>query len=205
MRLNEPAPDRAAPRPDGRVQRTVATRRGILDATRALLLAGVAEPVAREIAEAAGITPRTLFRHFDDMDALYATLVREAEEQAIAVMNEPFETASGGWEAGLDLIIERRARVFESLLPLYASRIWGRDAAAGRPAPRPSNARMRQRLLEVLPAEMRTDAPLFEAINATLGLEFWVSLRRTQQLDLPAARAAVRCALERLTGARLAS
>jgi AcrR family transcriptional regulator len=185
------------------MQRTVATRRSILEATRALLLAGVAEPVAREIAETAGITPRTLFRHFDDMDALYAALVRAAEEQAIAIMNEPFEAASGSWEAGLDLIIERRARVFESLLPLYASRIWGREAAVGGSAPRPAHARMRQRLLEVLPEEMRSDAPLFEAVNATLGLEFWFSLRQTQQLDLPAARAAVRCAVERLTGARL--
>ena len=55
---------------DGRFRRTESTRQNILNVSRELILAGNLEPTARDIADTAGITTRTLFRHFPDMQAL---------------------------------------------------------------------------------------------------------------------------------------
>ena len=75
---------------DGRVERTAATRRNILTVTRELILEGVLAPTAREIADKAGITTRTLFRHFPDMASLHRDFIEEANAGAASVMDEPF-------------------------------------------------------------------------------------------------------------------
>lgn len=187
---------------DGRLLRTVATRARILAAARALLLEGIDEPVARQIAERAGVTPRTLFRHFSDMDALFGALVREAEATALEVMNEPFTGDSDDPATGLELIIDRRVRVYESLLPLYVSRIWQRhEGVQTRKERATTGARRRRRLLEILPEHIRQDASRFAAMDAVLGIEYWSSLRRSQQLDVDQARDALRCAVRALAGA----
>ena len=105
---------------DGRLARTQATRLEILAATRRLILSGESEPTAKQIALSAGITTRTLFRHFPDMNTLYRSFVEAAEAGATQVMDEPFpqdiqEAAQGGWLELLAVVCDRRARVYESL------------------------------------------------------------------------------------------
>ena len=75
---------------DGRRQRTEATRRNILTAARALILEGDFDPTAEAIAARAGTTRRTLFRHFPDMRTLHREIIRDAQDYAQAVMDEPF-------------------------------------------------------------------------------------------------------------------
>ena len=112
---------------DGRAARKAATNERILLATRQLIIDGVLEPTAREIAAEAGTTTRTLFRHFADMDALYVTLIEDARTKAAAVMDEPFDVDGvSTWQEQLQRVIDRRVRIFESLLPLYVSSIWSR-------------------------------------------------------------------------------
>ena len=181
--------------------RTQDTRRRIMDATRTLLMERPDLPVAREIATDAGVTTRTLFRHFPDMDALFEALVGDADAEANAVMSEPFEDAGDDLAATLEQIIDRRVRVFESLLPLVVSRVWQRsEAHRSTRARRAAQRRRRQRLEQILPAACRADGARFEAIDAVLGIEFWMSLRHTQLLDVAQARAALRCAARRLLG-----
>ena len=112
---------------DGRVERTVATRRRILSVTRELILGGTIDPTAVEIAETAGITTRTLFRHFPDMQTLHSSFIEAVEASASSVMDEPFpEGTPDQWPQLLTVVIDRRVRVYESLLPLYISTIWSR-------------------------------------------------------------------------------
>ena len=67
----------------------------------------------------AGITTRTLFRHFTDMDSLHRSLIEDAQAQASAVMDEPFPMQAGSsWQDQITKVIDRRVQVYESLLPL---------------------------------------------------------------------------------------
>lgn len=189
-------------RPDGRLERTTATRRRILDAARDLLIKGVAQPTAKEIADAASITTRTLFRHFNDMESLFQTLVEDAEREVMAVRDEAFakDQREAGAQEMLETIIDRRCRVYETLLPLYVSRIWASHRAS-----LPGNHRKdwlergRTRLRQALPDAITKDETLFEAIDATLGIEYWVSLRRDQRLSARRARAVLERAVHQLT------
>lgn len=187
---------------DGRVERSVATRRRILDATRALLISGITEPTASRIADRAGITTRTLFRHFEDMASLSATLVREAQAGAQAVMDEPFhgDPEQNDWHDLLEQIIERRVRVYESLLPLYVSSAWlGNTSDTIKVIQREGIKRRRRRLQDVLPEQVAADQELFEALDATLSIEFWLSLRKGQNLGVDRATGVVRRAVHQLS------
>ena len=114
---------------DGRRERTEVTRRRILDATRELILSGSFDPTAQAVAARAGITTRTLFRHFADMRTLHREIILDAQRYAHAVMDEPFPGEPGSenrWPALLQAVIERRVRIYEYLFPLHISAIYQR-------------------------------------------------------------------------------
>lgn len=190
---------------DGRVERTAATRQKILSVTRELILEGTIHPTAREIAFGAGITTRTLFRHFPDMDSLHRSFIEDTEARASLVMDEPFpegtsENKEDHWRELLNVVIDRRARVYESLLPLYISTIWSRyRAAVPDSLQRQGVVRRRKRLKDVLPDGIMGDPVLFEALDGLLSIEYWISLRRDQRLSVAKAARVVRVAVEKLT------
>ena len=192
----------AAEKVDGRVERTAATRREILNATRGLILGGTHDPTAREIADSAGITPRTLFRHFPDMESLHRSLIADAEGKAAAVMDEPFSVqADDGWQEQMQQVIDRRVRVYESLLPLYISTIWSRYRASGSDSTqRRGIARRRKRLMDILPDEITRDRTLFEAVDGVMSIEYWASLRRDQRLSVSKSTRVLRLAIGKLVG-----
>ncbi len=186
---------------DGRVERTVATRRRILSVTRELILGGTIDPTAVEIAETAGITTRTLFRHFPDMQTLHSSFIEAVEASASSVMDEPFpEGTPDQWPQLLTVVIDRRVRVYESLLPLYISTIWSRYRATRSDALHFRGIeRRRNRLKKILPEPIADDPILFEVLDGVLSIEYWISLRRDQRLSVDSAARVVAVAVEKLT------
>ena len=70
---------------DGRIARSERTREAIAEALLKLLDEGVLRPRAQEIAKRADVAVRTVFQHFDDMEGLYAEILRRQFERI-----EPF-------------------------------------------------------------------------------------------------------------------
>ncbi len=85
---------------DGRRQRGARNRQAIIDATLAIIAEGCLAPTAQLISERAGITIRSLFRHFLDMETLFAATNTEVRKRAAG-------TFSRGVPAGS---LEERAR-----------------------------------------------------------------------------------------------
>lgn len=69
---------------DGRTLRSSRTRVAIVSAHRQLLLRGELSPTTGRIAEAAGISPRTLFLHFNDLESLFAATADSVIEDVLA-------------------------------------------------------------------------------------------------------------------------
>ena len=67
--MSTPSSRRGPPR-DGRALRSERSRRPIVEALFALVGEGVLQPTAQQVADRAGVGIRTVFRHFEDMDAL---------------------------------------------------------------------------------------------------------------------------------------
>jgi AcrR family transcriptional regulator len=96
---------------DGRLVRANRTRDGVVDALLELIDEGNLRPTAREIAARANVSLRSLYVHFDDVEALfYAASVRHAERlesyRTERVLDGPFEDR-------LASFVESRARYYE--------------------------------------------------------------------------------------------
>ena len=90
--------------------------------------------------------------------------------------------------------------IYEYLLPLYISVVFQRYRTKGTTgASRPDIQRRRKRLREILPVATQSDPLLFEALDAMLSIEFWITLRRDQRLPVERATEVLRHAVARTT------
>lgn len=182
---------------DGRQARREASRRRIIEATRRLIVEGDLEPTAENISHKVGLATRTLFRHFPDMESLYQEIIFDAQAKVEAVMDEPLPDEP--WLDQLHHIVERRARIYEQLLPLRLSaQILRQRSASIQSDMKNAVRKRRQRLKATLPRKIVRDALLFEVIDAILSIEFWISLRRDQQLPVARATKVLHKAVNRL-------
>jgi len=105
--------------PDGRRQRSQRSRQKILEAMWALMLEGDMDPSAAEIAEEAGVGLRSVFRHFEDMDAIHRELVLVAEADIAPDLMKPFQ--SSDWKSQILELVERTANLWDRVLVPHAT------------------------------------------------------------------------------------
>ena len=103
------------PHVDGRRERSRSSRRRIVQAMMELIAAGDLMPSAARVADEAGIGLRTVFRHFDDMDSLYAEITDTIAERLLPIVSAPYDGED--WRANLRDLQRRRVRVFETMMP----------------------------------------------------------------------------------------
>lgn len=96
---------------DGRRRRRVENREAVVGALLELFEAAGSIPTVAEVAERAGISPRSVFRYFDDVEALTraAIEVRFREAMTLGVLTPPIPA---GIDDRIDLIAESRVRLF---------------------------------------------------------------------------------------------
>jgi len=176
---------------DGRRRRADQSRQRIAEAMLQLAREGEATPSAELVAERAGVGRRTVFRLFTDMDGLY----REMHAIMVARIAPTFMAPLTGadWRARLDEIIERRARMFEEMLPIKAASDAHRHRSVFLQREHKKITRLqRETLLAVLPAAVQKQAERVEALDLALSFEAWRRLRYEQRLAPKQAAAVVR-------------
>jgi len=179
-------------RPDGRRARGRESRRRIAEAMMAILREGEMFPSAAAVAERAGVGLRTVYRHFDDMDALYREIAEAAEAAVAPVMAAPFR--SQDWREQLLEAVDKRADVFEEIAPFkIASNVRRFQSAFLRADYDRFLTLERDGLARVLPASIRRDAA--DALRAVLSFQFWRSLRLDERLSAERTKAAMRIAV----------
>lgn len=101
---------------DGRTARAVRTRDAIVDACLGLIDEGDLRPTGPRIAERAGVSVRSIFQHFDDLDALFSA-VGERVTVRIAGFIRRIDPTDPLRDRALALV-EQRAAVLEALTPV---------------------------------------------------------------------------------------
>lgn len=101
---------------DGRTARGARTRGRLIDATMALVDEGDVRPTAPRIAERAGVSVRTVFQHFDDLEALYGELGDRAFARARRLAN-PIDVTAPLSERVEAFVVER-CRINEMMGPI---------------------------------------------------------------------------------------
>jgi AcrR family transcriptional regulator len=167
---------------DGRHARSRSSRSKIVEAMLQLVGSGDVAPSAARVADIAGVGLRTVFRHFVDMDMLYREMSAVIEERVLPIIAEPLKGPN--WKARMTEIADRRAIVFETILPFRISANLKRFQ---------SSYLMQdyQRLLKaeadgveaLLPGSVKEDSVGTRGLNVILSFQTWRLLRHDQGLS----------------------
>lgn len=148
---------------------------------------GVLEPTAEQVSDRAGLAMRTVFRHFNDMDSLYREISRRMYSRVQSIADQPLE--ADNWRTALEQLVDRRARVYEELMPMRMSANALRHRSAFLQEENRRFIRLARGMLrQVLPREVAQDRSCFETLDALLSFDMWIRLRRDQRLSAQEAR-----------------
>lgn len=184
---------------DGRRARRQQNREAVIDALLGLFADGSYQPSADEIARRAGLSPRSLFRYFDDVDDLN----RAAIERSLALARPLLDVAVGP-DAPLadriDGVVAARLRLFEAIRPgATAARICAHRHPVLARQLRESRSFLRHQLARVFAPELAGGrAALLPAVDALCSFETYELLRSEHGLSRPKTAAALAGALRTL-------
>jgi TetR/AcrR family transcriptional regulator of autoinduction and epiphytic fitness len=183
----------AAPSADGRLARSERTRRAIVDALRALIIEGDLRPTAPRVAERAGVSVRTVWQHFDDVEALLV----EAGRRDLEIANTyvvPIDPALSR-EERIRLLVDARARMFEAMAPVWrAARLHTPFSAQLRINRDIFMDLARREVAQVFATELAAASDprtLEDALVVASAWAGWESLRTDLGLDVDASKRAV--------------
>mgnify|MGYP002396795375 CR=1 FL=1 len=167
--------------PDGRRARSERSKQAIIDASLALMEEGNLIPTAQQISDKAGVGIRSFFRHFEDMETLFATIDEQTRDttEALFIGGD----RDGTLEERILHAVERRAEGFEkqrNMILSTAAQLWRSDTL------RRNYARyqrgLRKDLDDWLPELKQLTRSGREAVDAIASFEMWHRLRFHQGL-----------------------
>lgn len=187
---------------DGRSARATRTREAVVAALLALLDEGDLRPTARRVADRAGVSLRSVYVHFDDLEDLFCAAAR----QQFAKMAELIQSlpADGPLDDRLDAFVDQRARVLETgdavrraaVLQAPFSPTLARVLDMGRRAGRAEVERVFAPELDRYGPDERQR--MVAALATVAGAPTWESLRTAELLDVDTARDVTRRMLHAL-------
>jgi TetR/AcrR family transcriptional regulator, regulator of autoinduction and epiphytic fitness len=188
---------------DGRAARSHRSRRAIVDAMRALHAEGDLRPTAPRVAERAGVSLRTVWQQFADMETLLVEAIRRDQEvlRSLTERIEPDQPLA----PRIAQFTGQRSRILEHMTPTWrAARLAEPFSAALQQNKTLMLAKSQAELEAVFAPELATldskkRQQLLHSLQAISIWSFWESLRT--ELGLTPARA--RALFEETFSARL--
>jgi len=166
---------------DGRAKRSARSRQQIIDAMVSLINENSTMPTAQQVADEAGLAIRTVFRHFSEMEKLYAELD--------AAMAPTYEQLFVGGDRDGTLAervrhaVEQHAAAYSQLANLIRGVM---ELYWSSPALRKNYSRhqrnLRKDLEDWLPELKKVSPETRETIDAITSFEFWDRLQVHQGL-----------------------
>jgi TetR/AcrR family transcriptional regulator, regulator of autoinduction and epiphytic fitness len=177
---------------DGRAARSHRSRRAIIEAMRALHAEGDPRPTAPRVAARAGVSVRTVWQQFADMETLLVEAIRR-DDQILKSLLERIEPEQP-LAARVSLFVGQRARILEQMTPTWrAARL--HEPFSGQ------LQRHRDKMLAVAKADLEAvfarelaglepgpRQQLADSLHAVSIWSFWESLRAELGLDPAQAR-----------------
>jgi TetR/AcrR family transcriptional regulator, regulator of autoinduction and epiphytic fitness len=165
---------------DGRTRRSLRTRESIVDATIALVEDGDLRPTAPRVAERAGVSVRSVFQHFDDLESLHAAVALRLVER-VAVLVVPVDPSLPLRER-LERFVYQRCLLLEAVTPIRRAADVHRPFSAEITARlRDGQAFLRAELEATFAPEIVAAGPagpdLLDALDTALSWSAWEGLR----------------------------
>lgn len=186
---------------DGRRQRAIRSREAVVDAVLDLLRELDEKPSAQAIADRAGVSLRTVFRLFDDIDTLLASAVAHQVER-VRPLFDPLDV-DGSVADRITALVTHRDTLFEQIAHVRRAALQraehgdiGAWLGLSRRLLREQATSLFGPELDALPARERR--VVVEALDVCVGFAAWNALRVEQGLDSATARATTAHLLTRL-------
>lgn len=185
-------PDAApAQKSDGRRERSADSRRRILSAMVEMIENGTPSPTAEAIASKAGVSLRTVFRHFAEMEKLQLEISNLVFGRVRPMLEAPLKSHS--WPEVLHESVDRRTQYFEAIAPFkVALDLYRHRSKALAEQHRRITNISRDLLAATLPPAIVRDQELFQILSMLLSVDTWVRLREMQGLSIEEATEAIR-------------
>ena len=173
---------------DGRIARGLRTRDAVVDALLSLLEDGELRPTGAQIASRAGVSLRSVFQHFEDLETLFSALAAR-QSARIAAMRVPLPEG-GPLDLRIKALVDEWARIYEFIAPVRRAAIIQEPFSA-------TLRRGRDRLYRLGAAEVAAVfAPELSmappersaALSAATSWDAWEHLRARQGLSVAAAK-----------------
>jgi TetR/AcrR family transcriptional regulator, regulator of autoinduction and epiphytic fitness len=195
MTQPEPGSTDGPTRIDGRHARSARSKDLVVQAILELLREGSLRPSAQEIAQRAGVSERTVFRHYADLEQLFAAAVAQQARHIAPLLDMP--PTQGRRQHRVAELVRRRARLYEEVTPVRRAAI--RHApfhAVVRQNLDQLHALLRSQLEAVLAAELdrlplQEGRELLECLDVATSWGSWETLRADQGLGPGRAAATV--------------
>jgi TetR/AcrR family transcriptional regulator of autoinduction and epiphytic fitness len=162
---------------DGRAARAVRTRQAVVDALLILIEEGELRPTSKYIAERAGVSERTIFQHFEDLETLFSAAAERMGEGI--VRNLGVIADDGPLDVRLSSYLDELVFLHESMTPIRrASRLHEPFSPVIRCALGIWRANLRRGIERVFAIELRRwseEASRHDAIEALALIVTWSS------------------------------
>lgn len=187
--------------PDGRRQRSERSKQLIIDALIKLIQSGMMSPSAADVAEEARVSLRTVFRHFEDMDALYRGMGVQLSCEILPLVMKPFQ--AGDWKSQLQELIDRRAEIFERIMEIRVCSSLRRFRSAFLMEDhRQFHGLERSGVVALLPDELAADSVFVTALDNVVSFDVWRRMRQEQGMSVAEAKDVVRLMSDSITAGR---
>jgi len=168
---------------DGRRQRSVRSREALIKASLELIDQGLLVPTAKQIADKAGVGLRSFFRHFDDMETLFAAVDAHARDTFMSLFT--FGESDGPIAQRIKAFLDSQAEAYEHLNNVILStqaQLWRS------PTLRQSYARdqkkLRTLMLSWFPELEAHPRAVIEGLDSLASFDMWHRLRHHQKLGV---------------------
>ncbi|MDG1942735.1 MAG: helix-turn-helix domain containing protein [Halioglobus sp.] len=167
--------------PDGRRLRSERSRQAIIDAALLLIEEGILVPTAQQVSERAEVGIRSVFRHFTDMESLFAiadSKIRDQYQGLFAGGNR-----EGSLQGRLLHAVEQRALAYEAIgnhLLSTRGQLWRYTILQEQYAR--AQRQLRRDLEDWLPELKDLGSEAREMVDAVASFEHWNRLREHQAL-----------------------
>jgi TetR/AcrR family transcriptional regulator, regulator of autoinduction and epiphytic fitness len=171
---------------DGRVLRRVRNKDAAVDAILDLLQEGVTAPTAQQVAARSGVSLRSIFRLFEDVEGLNAAAVQRQAARIESLLVPLPE--SGPLFVRIAALVDSRATIWDAIAPVrrHAVRLAAGSEVLGSELAR-THRFFRRQVRAVFAAEIGGDDELLDALDAAASWETWELLRSGRGLSRTAA------------------
>ncbi len=176
---------------DGRALRAARSRQVVVETFLDLVGEGQSQPTAQQVSDRSGVSMRSIFRLFDDVDAMHSAAVATQIDRVVPLLVHIDST--GSLDRRVRALMDNRSSVFEAISPVR--RLAVRLASSSRPIQGDlalANDFFRNQTTEVFTQELAPMPPArrrdtVDLLDALTSWETWERLRSAQ--GLPAERA----------------